>query len=275
MSFGRLFRQSRIPTARTGGTSSAAAPSAQLLGSVPGKGGTLEYGIKHSRNPRQPKMVSVASLDWFGLGTDYRPHDVGFHGLQQRFAAAGIALEGPSLLQHTSRSSLGPGFIKWCNDRGVRRSQLDRDYLRQLIREYSAAEKSGPWDTISCKPLAGPSYFPKGSLQATRNGFVASPLVPARVVDDQRTKAASMGLVATCEVNDSSVGHVREKIVMMEVKGAKLDDERLVMKLQSPQKSKSSVWQDYTGSQKLQRMQAGSSGNVQHKKFEKLFDMLQ
>lgn len=276
MSFGRLFRQSRIPAMHSAEPVSLHTPSSQLVGSVRGKGKKLEYGLKHSRNPKQPKMVSVAGLDWFGLGTDYRPQDMGFARAQEQFSHAGIALEGPPLLQHASRSNLSHDFIKWCNDKGVKRSALDGEYLIQLAKEYSATQKCGPWDSICAKPLAGPSYFPRGSLYTSRNGVMANPMLPARIVDDQRTKAACIGVVATCEVNDSSIGHHRDKIVMMEVKGAKMDNDKLVMKLQSTtKKSAARVWKDYTGSQKLQRMHADSNGHSQHKKYEKLFDLLQ
>ncbi|KAG5366206.1 hypothetical protein CJU89_0620 [Yarrowia sp. B02] len=274
MSFGRLFRQSRIPALRTA-PASVNAPSKPLVGSVQGKGKTLEYGLKHSHNPRQPKLVSVASLDWFGLGTDYRTQDMGFARAQEQFSSSGIALDGPPLLQHASRSNLSYDFVKWCSDRGVKRSALDGEYLVQLAKEYASTQKCGPWDTISTKPIAGPSYFPRGSLHTSRNGVMANPMLPARIVDDQRTKAACIGVVASCEVNDSSIGHHRDKIVMMEVKGAKMDNDKLVMKLQTAKKASASVWKDYTGSQKLQRMHADSNGHSQHKKYEKLFDLLQ
>ncbi|QNQ00967.1 Hypothetical protein YALI2_F00512g [Yarrowia lipolytica] len=241
-----------------------------------GKGKKLEYGLKHSRNPKQPKMVSVAGQDWLGLGTDYRPQDMGFARAQEQFSTAGIALEGPPLIQTASQSNLSYAFIKWCNDRGVKRSALDGEYLIQLAKEYAATQKFGPWDSISTKPVAGPSYFPKGSLHTSRNGVMANPMLPARIVDDQRTKAACIGVVATCEVNDSSIKHHRDKIVMMEVQGAKLDNDKLIMKLQSTtKKASANVWKDYTGSQKLQRMHADSNKHSQHRKYEKLFDLLQ
>ncbi|KAG5357672.1 hypothetical protein CJU90_6512 [Yarrowia sp. C11] len=220
-------------------------------------------------------MVSVTGLDWFGLGTDYRPQDMGFARAQEQFSTAGIALEGPSLLQNASGSNLSHAFVKWCNDRGVRRSALDGQYLVQLAKEFAATQKCGPWDSISTKPLAGPSYYPRGSLHASRDGIMANPMLPARIVDDQRTKAACIGIVATCEVNDSSIKHQRDKIVMMEVQGAKLDNDKIIMKLHSTTKNpNANVWKDYTGSQKLQRMHANSNGHSQHKKYEKLFDLL-
>lgn len=272
MSFGRLFRQSRIPTVH--GSSSSAAPTTQLIAAARGKGKTLEYGLKHSHTPKQPKLVSVAGLDWYGLGTDYRPQDMGFARVQQQFSSAGIALDGPSLLQHASRSNLSTPFLQWCNKKGVKRSTLDGEYLVSLAKEYTATQKCGPWDCIVTDALAGPSYIPKGSLQVSRKGVVANPMVPARIVDDQITKAASIGVVAHCDVNDSSIKHHREKIVMMEVQSAKLDKDKLVMNLQSTTKKKASpnVWRDYTGSQKLQRMQANGNGR---EKFQKLFDLLQ